>query len=385
MWNDKFREKMQKAIAVAIFFISVYTGFSASASAIILPDPTTMVDGLPIVQPYDDFLSYSAKLLIEWDNRFDVPWNGDDYDASVGTGKLDVTLLTPAMGKDNNPVTIGGMDFIFQDPLAAVTGSQNPTFSGTWGYFTPDDGKTQTAEGPVLVDTVLAYLQKAFGPEATIPVFTFDMNETGDSPDILLTAKVQIINPGCIDNSSADCDPANTANDTVVAEWALDNLTQAGNGIYDPDQPIITQGQICVDGDTQDFCVSNNSVGGSGKMDFLVVAPTMDLSLYDSMGYWFVGMLNMGTTELVCTQPEHGPEKCEYVAGALDNGGEELFLSGGFTPFVQPPPPTCEELGTCPTCEELGTCPPTVIPEPTTLLLFGSGLALAALRRRRFF
>lgn len=336
--------------------------FSPSASAVtILPDPTTTVDGLPIVQQYDDFLSYSAKLLIEWDNLFDVPWDENDYDVATGTGTLDVIIMTPTHAPgDNDPVTQGGTDFAFQDSLLSSTGSQETTFSGTWGYFQPPAANPNVIEGPVLVDTVLSYLQKAFGPDATVPVFTFDLNETGDSPDILLTAQVRIIDPGCIDNSSAACDPANTANDTVIAIWALDGLTQAGNGLYDPLAQINVQGEICVDGNTEDFCVDNNI--GSGKMDFLIVAPTMDLSLYDGMGYWFVGDLSLGTTEEICVPQEHGPDKCDPHPGALDNGGEELFLSGAFTPFNPPDTP--------------------VIPEPASILLVALGMAGVAFSKR---
>lgn len=353
--NIKIQSKSAKVLSF-VFAVLLICGFSGNALAVtVLPDPTTIVDGLPIVQVYDDFLSYSAKLLIEWDNRFDVPWNGDDFNIATGTGTLDVILMTPTHAPgDNDPINAGGSTFAFQDSLISSTGSQEPTFDGTWGYFQPPAANPNVIEGPVLVDTLLSYLQKAFGPDATVPVFTFDMNETGDSPDILLTARVQIIDPGADEEDPSD--------DTVINEWSLDLNPQAGDGDYDPAAQITVFGQICVDGNTQDFCVNNNI--GSGKMDFLVVAPTMDLSLYDGMGYWFVGTLSMGSTEEVCVPQEHGPDKCSLVPGALDNGGEELFLSGGFTAFQPPPEP--------------------VIPEPTTLLLLSSGLGLAALRKKFF-
>lgn len=344
--------KIRNVAIIAGLLLTLGTIFSGSAQAVtVLPDPTTIVDGLPIVRQFDDFLSYSAKLLIEWDNLFDVPWNGDDFDIATGTGTLDVILMTPTHAPgDNDPVTAGGMDFAFQDSLISSTGSMEPTFSGTWGYFEPSAPNPNVIEGPVLVDDLLLYLQKAFGPDATIPVFTFDMNETGSSPDILMTAKVQIIDPGADEDDPSD--------DTVIAEWSLDDII---NGIYDASNPITVEGEICVDGLTADFCVDNNI--GSGKMDFLVFAPTMDLSLYDGMGYWFVGMLEMGSTEEVCVAQEHGPDKCSLVPGALDNGGEELFISGGFTAFHPPEEP--------------------VIPEPTTLLMLGSALGLTLSRRFR--
>ena len=234
-------------------------------------------------------------------------------------GGLDVVLLTQAGGIDNDPVSGG---FVFEDPSASTTGSC-PTcdsFSGTWGAgLLPN--------GPVLVDDLVGYLQNQFGPDATIPVFTFDLVEPGAAAtrDLKQVAEFFIWDP---------------VGATKIASWALDNLTQAGDGVFDPTEFITVEGEIELVGTSGTVYTANNT--GSGEHDFLVFAPTMNLLPFLGLGYEFHIFTEMDM---------------------LEGGGEESFISGVFTA----PGPT------------------TVIPEPGTMMLLGVGLASLGFKRRKFF
>lgn len=282
-----------------LFFILVLLGISASdARAFTLPDPTDTFDGLPVAVQYDQFLSYSAKLL--------DTWGFEGFDDATGVGGLDLVIFTHAGGIDNDPVSGG---FTFEDPVQSAAGGTS-SFDGTWGAG-------DQPNGPVKVSNLLSYLQTRFGPAFTIPVFTFDMSETGrtSSQNLNLVAKVDIYDP-------------TTA--TVLKTWSLDAIT---NSLFDPAAYITVHGEICVTGtSTTEYCVDNNI--GSGKPDFMVVAPTMDLSLYadgDNEFHAFGDFIN------------------------LNGAGEELFISGAL--------PGKDDT------------PPTVIPEPTTMALYLLGVA----------
>ena len=284
-----------------------------NASATVLPDPSTFIDGNPVAIPFDEFLSFAAHVLDKWNTLGLASLPG--FDAPTGTGGLDVLLYTGAGGASN--VGVGtSHTFTFEDPADAPGGGTS-TFDGTWG------AGTAAIHGPVLVDNLLDYLHAQFGADHNIPVFTFDMNETGKDPhNLTLAAQVSIWDPVA---------------HTIIQDWSLDNLFVGvpGNGMFDPDDPATVHGEICIDGITEDFCVDNSI--GSGKMDFLIYAPTMDLSAYSFAAtghhYEFHGRL---------------------ILGDLDDGFEELFISGSVT--TQAPPPQ------------------TTIPEPSTFALLGLGL-----------
>lgn len=298
--------KRLNKLMTAGFLVLALVGIRAQAQAVVyLPDPA-----LYAVQ-YDDFYSYSAKLL----NAFAFP--GFEKEVATGTGGLDIILFTGAGGASNQDIG-AGKAFDFEDPMDAPGGSA-ATFSDVWGR-----GGVQL-NGPVLVDNLYNYLQVTFGPQAAIPVFNFDMNQTGKDANLDVVAKVSILNEA----------------GSEVASWAFDNQT---NGTFDPAAWVLSPATITVpnpNNPVETITVDNNK--GSGKADFIVYAPTMDLTNFINQGYYFV---------------------TDFRMERLNNGFEELFLTGAFAPTPPPPP----------------------IPEPSTLLLLGGGLVglgLLGSRRRK--
>lgn len=280
---------------------------SPSASAItVLPNPTDTFDGLPVARQFDEFISFSTQLLTQFG------YSG--FSGATGVGGLDVVLLTQAGGTNNQNVGAAG-NFDFEDPVSTPTGSSS-THSGRWGAG-------DQANGPVLVDDLLSYLQSEFGANASIPVFSFDLVEPGNpaTRDLTMVANFQIWDP---------------SSNMEVASWSLDAVD---NGIYDPTQFITVQGQIELTGASSTVYTANNN--GSGSADFLVYSPTMLLTNYIGQGYEFHISASFAN---------------------LNGGGEEAFLLGALSA-----PPSAP-----------------VVPEPSSMILLGLGLAFPFLKRKLF-
>lgn len=286
---------MKKSTFLAIALAAASVAVNVSAQT--LPDPGTTVSGVPVSVQYDDAYSYSVPVL-----NYLYPTQG--WDASAGTGNLDVLITTRSSGQTN------------PDPFPDPTTNPNTNpISDSWG--------TAATTGDLLVSDVLNWLMTNFN--ATVPQFTFDMNDTGGASALDLTAKVDIIDG---------------AGGAVLYTWSMDNLTQLGDGSYDIDQWITVGDSITIPdvmntcpGDT---CTFNNNTG-SGKFDFIVYVPTMDLSLWDDDNNLF---------------------RVSWEFRNVDDGGEEITMTGRFSP--------------------------TEVPEPGILGLLALGLlGLAATTRRR--
>ena len=295
-----------KQIILTAFALAILNTQDALA-VVNLPDPTSTYDGLPVAVQYDDFVSYSTQLLTQFGFA--------GFNGAAGVGGLDVVLLTQAGGIDNDPVSGG---FTFEDPVDSVSGGCPgcSTFVGTWGAGNSD-------HGPVLVDDLLDYLHFNFGANNNIPVFTFDMVEPGSDPNLDLLSNFVVYDP----NTNSE-----------IASWSLDAIN---NGTFDPTAFITVNNHLEFTGTSlTEYSFTNT---GSGKYDFLVYAPSMNLAIYAGQGYEF-----------------HIFSQFKNIQG----GGEEAFISGAITSPVGPN-------------EDPNT------PEPTTMGLVSLGLLAAGIRRFR--
>lgn len=337
-----------------------------------VPRQAILMDGIPIAFKYDNFWSYSAKILESIQtvsNAASAPGliptaTFGAYSFSTGTGTIDINVSSTAGGATN---IVGAL--VFQDPVNldngntiwgwkcewgadpqtcahyGFTGGGNPTFSS---YSSP----AANENGLTTVGNLLAYLQ-SINPTWTIPLLYADYNQTGGGDSLWMSAKVEIIN--------------NLTN-AVVKSWALDSNN---NNNWDQTNPTYNFGDITfasaancttlwnpvtgvgcagttISGNT--YAGSHNL--GSGKADFMAFAPDMDLTQFNP-NFIFKVTIDLGCIPNI-TSPYPGTTR----TGCNTNGAEEFGVIGGVGPTI-------------------------FVPEPGSLALLGVAMVAAGFARRR--
>jgi hypothetical protein len=322
--------------------------------------PAIVINNIAVAFLYDDFWSYSAKLLESMQTvspQLLPTQTFGAYDFTTGTGTIDVNLTSVAGGATNVITLSGGGQIEMQDPADLSSSSVIGGWTATWGDTTQtvniyqDDGTLDNGSysdpaadqgGTTTVGELLAYLQD-INKDWTIPVIYADYNQTGAGDSLWFSAKVEI---------------KNLAGE-VVAEWDLDRTTNSTWDQADPTynfgrigfygsveacaaaglwNPVTGTGCAGVTGDGAQYLSLDHNLG-SGHADFLVYAPDMDLSKYAS-NFLFVVTGSLGCIPGV-TSPFPGSEE----QGCNTNGGEEFGIIGGVGPLVVPEPGSLALLG----------------------------------------
>ena len=357
-------ESIRRAVCVIGLVAAILcTGTPAMAALdVILPDPFGTTDGLPNTVPFGDGLVYSMKLLDQQQALGFLPLSNGDYQAAVGTGTLDIKILT--QGTRANVVTVNGTTWNFEDAQRA---DSIDFYERHWGNQNAVAPPAVQNPGPVLVKDLLAFLQ-AVNPNAISPVFFKDMNQNVNA-DLFFWETIQILD-------GRDGPP--------LASWTLYDpirFSDEAGGFIDPRDALLAHGLIItgdsdIDGPGPDenlntpsfadnpsdsgtiYTLNNNQQTGGGKPDFAVIFPTMDLTMWADNNNVFAVSIAIRATD---TDFAAGVEPY----GFNNDGGEEQWINAA-----------------------AGVA---VIPEPASLIIWGllgtgagcAGGALAHRRRRR--
>jgi hypothetical protein len=267
MKNTALNLTRRLVLPLAVFCAS--QGAMAAVQVVTLPDPGSLIQGIPTSFLYDQGWSYSAKLLDQMQTAGQIPTTYGDYQFSTGTGTIPVLVYT-GPGGPTNPSP-------FEQPLDACNGGNCNGFQGTWNL-----GST----GSDYAGTVGALRTMLSG--AGLMLY-FDHNEEEGKnaiPNLRATGQLSIYNGSTrIQSWAFDSNPDGTYNSTA---W----VTSCSEFNVGATAPNNLPCDIYIPTATATYQMKQNS--GSGKPDYFLIPDGFDL--YDSMfldSYKFVIDINL--------------------------------------------------------------------------------------------
>lgn len=337
-----------------VLAISIYMPFfvtTASAVVIEFEDPTTNIGGVPAAFQYGDFYSYSLPINQYLRDGTKHISNTDYYYVKSTPGDLRnnaIVLVTGAGGNYNSPWA----DFTNQNPDATMDQPYaSPNGVGGEDYFRTGDPVSNIEPGPganqftgdnlTTWDTRLSSLNTYLGGLDLIIYFNnnqTDLNQSlfawgqvvikddanlltplrFDFTNIGATLLNPIPNPGFTSPSLANNNYPNILYPDPSGLPAAGTYPQQGDFVY-------SGGEVTVNGITFDHNL------GADNAAYAIFSPELNniVKNYTTNGYDYL--------------------QADIRFTALNNGYEQVFIEGG---RIKPP----------------------VIPEPSTLFLFGSGV-----------
>ena len=311
--------KKKNLILVIGILMCVTLVFMEQARAIVFPDPTTSIDGVPVSSRHTDFYSFSLPILGYFANpkaNFNLlPQNpfyvdADKHDIIIGTGQSGQGWLT----------NIAGMDHPYDTPAANTTFAFSTGTYSDPGEETPFSGDTATTW-----DIELSALAGYLGGDDLM--FFFNHNETGGSDDDLYAwGRAKLVD---LDGAKPDIDFFFADEPGIPAEFDPPDGSWSISDI--PGQYVYAPSDVCILTPWGMQCLEHNL--GTSKSAYAVFSPELNdyLKNYQTPGHDAYGYDAM---------------QADFRLAGLNGGYEQLFIQAGHT----------------------------IIPEPTTMFLLGSGL-----------
>jgi len=360
---------------VKLLLMTVLTSFcvlsASKAFALTLPDPSTTIFGSPVALQYGDFYSYALPVSAYYYDLLNGggvgPGSPYYVRSEVGDIKDDIVIAT---GADGKPVytNFTGMDDAYETPNGIK--STNPWFNMRETSVYPEPDPTFTGDNSGTWDSRLDALNLYLGGSDMIFLFNNNQINSGDAVNQNLYAWGQVALVDLQDATRTlyfDFTKARTGNNVLLynspgpADSNYPNSDYPdyfGSGTWPNfnDNFVLSGGQIAIDPVTHKVRLDSNGNPLPAQPGDIVL--NLNLGANQAAYALFSPELNA----LVKNYTTNGYDvlQGDFRMTALNNGYEQLFLQHG---TVLPPP---------------------VIPEPATLLLFGTGIiGLAGAFRRK--